>query len=84
MRNFVADSSVVVSWIVEDEYSKEADSLLDKLSQGAVAEAPVLLRYEVANVLVTAFTKKRRLTKEASEAGLRGGPGGRSQVLDWI
>lgn len=70
MRNFVADSSVVVSWIVEDEYSKEADALLDKLSQGAVAEAPVLLRYEVANVLVTAFTKKKRLTKEASEAGL--------------
>jgi len=70
VRDFVADSSVVVSWIIEDEFSVEADALLDSLAQGAVAEAPVLLRYEVSNVLVTAFTKKKRLSKEASEAGL--------------
>ena len=70
MRHFVADSSVVVSWIIEDEYSPQADALLDSLAQGAVVEAPILLRYEVSNVLVTAFTRRKRLSKEACDAGL--------------
>lgn len=70
MRNFVADSSVVVAWILGDEESPDADALLESLAQGAVAESPVLLRYEVSNVLVTAFTKRKRLTKESCAAGL--------------
>lgn len=70
MRDFVADSSIVVSWLFGDESSAEADALLESLAHGAVAEAPVLLRYEVSNVVVTSFTRKKRLTKEASEAGL--------------
>ncbi len=70
MRNFVADSSIVLSWLLSDEVSPEAETLLDSLALGAVAESPVLLRYEVSNVLVTAFTKRKRLTKESCDAGL--------------
>jgi predicted nucleic acid-binding protein len=70
MSSFVADSSIVISWILGDEDSSEADALLESLAQGAVAESPVLLRYEVSNVLVTAFTKRKRLTKEGCASGL--------------
>jgi predicted nucleic acid-binding protein len=70
VRSFVADSSVVVSWIIEDEFSPQVEALLDSLAQGAVVEAPVLLRYEVSNVLVTAYTRRKRISKEACATGL--------------
>lgn len=70
MRGFVADSSVVLAWLLGDEVSAEADALLESMAQGAEVESPVLLRYEVANVLVSAFTRRKRLTKEECEGGL--------------
>lgn len=70
MSGFVADSSCVLAWILEDEQDGAGDALLESLVQGAVAESPVLLRYEVANVLVTAFTKRKRLSREGMLSGL--------------
>ena len=70
MSGFIVDSSCVLSWILDDEKSPEGDRLLESLAQGIVAEAPVLLRYEVANVLVNAFTKRGRLTRELCSSGL--------------
>lgn len=70
MRGFVADSSVVLSWLLGDEVSDEADALLESLAQGADVESPVLLRYEVPTVLVSALTRDKRLTKEECDEGL--------------
>lgn len=70
MKGFVADSSVVLAWLIADEASVEVDALLDSMVEGTAVESPVLLRYEVANVLVSAFTKRKRLTKEQSIGGL--------------
>ncbi len=68
---FIADSSVVLSWLLEDEESPAADKLLDSFGNGAVAEAPVLLRYEVVNGLLAAFARRKRISREAYVSALR-------------
>ncbi|MCB1100551.1 MAG: type II toxin-antitoxin system VapC family toxin [Verrucomicrobiae bacterium] len=66
----MADSSIVLSWLLSDEPSAEADLLLESLGQGVVAEAPVLLRYEVPNALVSACIRRNRITKEGLATGI--------------
>lgn len=71
MTGFVADASIVLTWLLDDESTPETENLLVSLATGSTAEAPVLLRYEVANVLVTAHTRRKRLSHAALLSGLQ-------------
>ncbi|MCP4643189.1 MAG: type II toxin-antitoxin system VapC family toxin [bacterium] len=58
---FVVDNSVVMAWCFEDEASKYADSVLERLADGE-AVVPAIWPLEVGNVLLVA-ERKRRLGK---------------------
>jgi predicted nucleic acid-binding protein len=58
VTTFVADASVVCSWILPDERHPVADVAFTRL-QNAEALAPQLLWYEVRNVLMVACRRKR-------------------------
>src|SRR6476660_7774097 len=49
----------------------ETERLLKSLATGSIAEAPVLLRYEVANAIVSAYRRRKRLTREQYSSRLR-------------
>jgi predicted nucleic acid-binding protein len=55
---FVADASVVCSWILPDERHPIADAAFARL-QTSEAIAPQLLWYEVRNVLMVAYRHQR-------------------------
>lgn len=51
-KEIVVDTSVVVKWFVEEEYSREARLLRDAYANGLIdIVAPSLLPYEVLNAL---------------------------------
>lgn len=47
----VVDASVTMGWCFEDERTEVGERVLDALAEGAVAVAPAIWAYEVANVL---------------------------------
>jgi len=58
---FVLDSSLALTFVLEDEATPESDAMLDSLGHGAVALVPALWRWEVANALLMA-ERRNRLT----------------------
>lgn len=57
--NFVADCSVTMAWVFEDESSQKSDELLNMIIDGSTVIVPTIWRYEVSNVLLLATMKKR-------------------------
>jgi len=65
---FVLDASIILKWFVEDEMSREADSLLDRTrSEGALV--PALFRWEAQSVLTRAAIDSR-ITESLVDAAL--------------
>ena len=56
--SLVLDASLTLSWYFEDERTKEADRLLDQVSESG-AMVPAIWRLEVANGLQVAIRRKR-------------------------
>lgn len=54
MSAFVLDNSVTMRWCFENTSNAYAENILQQLSSGEVAVAPVLWRYEVGAVLAKA------------------------------
>lgn len=54
MSAFVFDNSVTMRWCFENTSNAYAENILQQLSSGEVAVAPVLWRYEVGAVLAKA------------------------------
>ena len=59
---FVLDASIVLAWLLPDESTEFSENLLDQWMNGAVISAPDLIRYEVANAIVMAATRRSRLS----------------------
>jgi len=56
--SFVLDSSVALSWLLEDEAQSRTDALSDRLEQ-ETAHVPSIWPLEVGNALLTALRRKR-------------------------
>ncbi len=67
ISRFVLDSSVAISWLLEDEKTEPTEEILSSLGAGACANAPRLLRYEVANGLLLACRRGRLSEKQLSD-----------------
>lgn len=65
MTGFVADASCVAAWLLDDETSPAADKHFTRIIEGETAWAPILLRYEVTNVLTMAYAKRKRISHES-------------------
>ncbi|MBE0613254.1 MAG: type II toxin-antitoxin system VapC family toxin [Burkholderiales bacterium] len=55
---FVLDSSVALTWLLQDESNAAADALADRLEQEN-AHVPPIWHLEVGNALITAMRRKR-------------------------
>jgi len=62
--NLVLDSSLALTFVLEDEATPESDAILDSLGSGALAHVPALWRWEVANGLLMAERRKRITSAE--------------------
>jgi predicted nucleic acid-binding protein len=62
----VVDASVAMCWFLPDEYSEVANIALELVEEGGMA-APILLRYELQNVLLTSERRKRIEFKQIEE-----------------
>lgn len=62
MSGFIVDCSCVAAWLLDDENNAAADRLFRRVIDGERISAPSLLSYEICNVLVTAFAKRKRLS----------------------
>lgn len=56
--SFVIDSSVLLTWLLPDEAREDLRPLFNRMTVSG-AHAPILLRYEVTNVLVNAQRRGR-------------------------
>lgn len=65
----VIDSSVAACWFLPDEYSGVANRALDLVRNGQMV-APVLLRYELQNVLLM-NERRNRIAASQVEEGMR-------------
>jgi predicted nucleic acid-binding protein len=65
----VIDSSVAVCWFLPDEYSSLANKALDLVEHGRMF-APILLRYELQNVLLM-NERRGRIAPTQVETGFR-------------
>jgi predicted nucleic acid-binding protein len=67
MKNIVVvDTSIVIKWIIEESDSDTAVALLTKwFTEGIVILAPILLAYEITNVL---YQRIRRGNLQVNEA----------------
>lgn len=59
MANFVVDASAALAWCFEDEASKYADGLLERLSHGEQIVVPAHWPTEVLNGLLVAVRRSR-------------------------
>lgn len=55
---FVLDASVVLAWLLPDEHSEAAQSIMGRLVLER-AQAPALIHYDVGNALLQAARRKR-------------------------
>ncbi len=58
MPAFVLDSSVAGAWVLPDERTAQSEALAENLANSG-AVAPILLIYEVRNLLVSAIRRGR-------------------------
>ena len=65
--NFVLDSSFALAWVLKDEKTPETDRILDSLGDGAIAYAPAVWRWEVANALLSIERRKRAAQSEVNK-----------------
>ena len=63
--NLVLDSSLALTFVLEDETTPESDAILDSLGNGAVAHVPALWCWEVANGLLMAERRNRITSAES-------------------
>lgn len=63
---FIADSSVVAAWAIPDEKSEVADQLLARAQTEGIVY-PILLWYEIRNVLAGAERRNRITTADSDE-----------------
>jgi predicted nucleic acid-binding protein len=61
---FVLDSSLALTFVLEDEATPGSDAVLESLGHGAVAHVPALWRWEVANGLLMAERRNRITSAE--------------------
>lgn len=59
MSGIVVDASVAASWLLADEVSPYAESVLDAMQRGEPTFVPSLWPLEVANILFNAERRKR-------------------------
>ena len=68
MSSVVVDSSIVIKWIIEESDSDIAASLLARwFVEGTVILAPILLAYEITNVLYQRVRKGDIPLQEAEQ-----------------
>jgi predicted nucleic acid-binding protein len=71
-QTLVVDASVAIKWVVAEEFSEQAEALLNAAASSAIVGPPALLT-EVANALYQR-TRRRdpetRLTEDEAEAAL--------------
>jgi predicted nucleic acid-binding protein len=69
LKQVVADASFCGAWILEDEFSAQADQLLAQLTKRAVElVVPALWHYEMGNLLRSALRRKRLSEEDLWEA----------------
>jgi predicted nucleic acid-binding protein len=71
-RIVVVDASVAIKWVVEEEFSEQAEALLNDAASSAIVGPPALIT-EVANALYQRTRRrdpKTRLTVDEAEAAL--------------
>lgn len=69
MVSFVVDTSVAITWLLQDEKTAASEALLDRLVHGGeTAAAPPLLFYELANAMAMAV--KRGRIDQSTKRGL--------------
>ncbi len=68
--DFVVDSSIIVSLLLDDEKTDRSDEIAARLERN-IAHAPALLRFEVSNSLLMAFSLRKRLPHEKYILNLR-------------
>lgn len=68
MRVYIADASVAARFLLVEELSDKAGSLLQRFHDDAVElKAPGLVRYEVGNTLWKAVRQRKMGSRQASE-----------------
>ena len=66
-NQFAVDSSVVLSWLFEDESSKSSEAILKKvIYESYTCLAPYLIRFEVPNAVLIAL-KRKRISQETTK-----------------
>lgn len=65
MSFLVVDASVVAGWVLGDEANAYSDSVASLIAEGCRPVAPILLTWEITNLLVTA-ERRGRLTSGSS------------------
>ncbi len=69
MKKFILDSSIVAKWFLPEEGSEKALTIKDKFANNEISvAAPVLLYYEMNNILKTAVKMYRIDSKDAIKA----------------
>ena len=69
MKTIILDSSVIIKWYFPDEIDKKALILQDKVANNFVSlAAPILLYYEINNILKTAIKANRIEIEKAVDA----------------
>lgn len=65
----IVDTSIVIKWMIEEPDSDIATALLTQwISEGKVILAPVLLAYEITNILYQRIRKGLITVKEAEQS----------------
>ena len=67
--HFVADASIAIAWIHPAQATKETESLLDEIAEGARFTVPALWFFEVANALLV-LERRRKIRPDERVAAL--------------
>lgn len=59
----VIDASLALAFVLDDEATEETDTILESFGDGAVAVAPTLWQWEVANSLLH-IEKRKRISRD--------------------
>jgi predicted nucleic acid-binding protein len=71
MTAVIIDASVALCWLLNEKAPAEIMKLAQLVGRGTAVEAPVLLRYEVSNVLVVSHTRRDRLSSQGLLSALQ-------------
>jgi hypothetical protein len=67
-KDFVADSSVGIAWVVLEQSTKATTELLQRMESDAQFYVPTLWMFEVANALLVLLRRKRMDSKQYDQA----------------